>query len=99
MPTWVDPMRRWPKTAKWKYDAACHMFGTNLDELHAIARVIGLKREWFQVGGTLPHYDLTATKRHLAMHHGAVSLTGNTETVEAMKLSREAYSNATEDPL
>jgi hypothetical protein len=34
----------------------------SLDELHAFAAMIGLRRRWFQ-GRRLPHYDVTARWR------------------------------------
>ena len=58
----------------------CHLWcDPGEDEaLHELARKIGLKRSWFQGskntkrGVTLPHYDITASKRELAIQHGAV---------------------------
>lgn len=50
-----------------------HMIADTLDELHAMARRIGLRREWFQPRST-PHYDLVPTKREAAMRAGAVAL-------------------------
>lgn len=44
-----------------------------LDELHAMAERLGLKREWFQNHGT-PHYDLCQTKRKLAIDYGAIEI-------------------------
>lgn len=38
---------------------------------HTIARKIGLKRAWFQVEGSLRHYDCIPTKRALAIQCGA----------------------------
>ena len=45
-------------------------FGTDLEELHQFARLIGIKREWYQYVG-FPHYDLTRNKRSLAIMKGA----------------------------
>jgi hypothetical protein len=45
----------------------CHMVSDRyVEELHAFASEIGLRREWFQ-GGPRPHYDLRPSKRRLAM--------------------------------
>jgi Protein of unknown function (DUF4031) len=57
----------------------CHMFTDSADptELHELAQKIGLKRAWFQ---SKPgqrwgdHYDVTTSKRRLAIKHGAVEI-------------------------
>jgi len=50
----------------------CHLLcDENLDELHAFAKSIGLKREYFQ-RSVVPHYDLTPSKRAKAVKAGAV---------------------------
>ena len=48
-----------------------HMMADTVDELHAMADSIGLKREWFQPQSS-PHYDLCQAKRALAINAGAV---------------------------
>lgn len=48
----------------------CHLLADSPDELHAFASRLGLKRKWFQ-DGRWPHYDLTASKRDLAVGLGA----------------------------
>ncbi len=50
-----------------------HMLTTDIDELHALAARIGLKREWFQ-DKTFPHYDVTASKRRQAIAAGAIPI-------------------------
>ena len=50
-----------------------HMLADTLDELHAMAALVGLKKEWFQNHDT-PHYDLCQTKRRLAISFGAVEI-------------------------
>ncbi len=52
----------------------CHMFADSIDELHAMADRIGLKRAWFQDDARLPHYDLVPSKRALAVRCGAVEV-------------------------
>lgn len=54
---------------------SCHMYADTLDELHAFARKIGLQRSWFQNHRFLPHYDLIASKRGIAIAFGAISHT------------------------
>lgn len=64
----------------WRLGPSCHMTADTLDELHAFAKRIGLRREWFQ-DKRLPHYDLTASRRAVAVNLGAVEL-GRREWVE-----------------
>jgi len=51
------------------------MFSDNLDELHAFAKRIGLRRSWFQDQGRLPHYDLHERRREAAVKAGVIELT------------------------
>jgi hypothetical protein len=48
------------------------MYADSPAELHAMAQAMGLKREWFQEHGRLPHYDLTPARRMAALKLGAV---------------------------
>lgn len=68
----VDRLRATEPTNNWPYYRGCHLFTDdgNLQELHNFARRLGLRREWFQ-GGRHPHYDLTTSKRRLAVKLGA----------------------------
>ncbi|ASN83392.1 DUF4031 domain-containing protein [Deinococcus ficus] len=54
----------------------CHLTADTLDELHAMAAKIGLKRSWFQSSHLLHHchYDLTPGKRAAAVRAGAVEV-------------------------
>jgi hypothetical protein len=52
-----------PEQGWGKWNGGAHMLGTDLDELHAVAQTIGLRRAWFQGRTTFAHYDLTASKR------------------------------------
>lgn len=55
----------------------CHMTADSLDELHAMADQIGLRRAWFQKARLLRfcHYDLTPSRRAAAVRIGAVEIT------------------------
>ena len=52
-------------TAMW-----AHMIADTETELHSMAQRIGLRREWFQGD----HYDVTPSRRELAVRYGAVPL-------------------------
>ena len=61
----VDETRR-HRSGWW-----CHMVSDrSVEELHAFASEIGLRRRWFQ-DGLRPHYDLRPSKRRLAVAKGA----------------------------
>lgn len=53
----------------------CHMVSPSLDELHAMAEMIGVQRKWFQDPRkpkiSVPHYDVAKSKRALAVAAGA----------------------------
>lgn len=52
----------------------CHMMSDeSIDELHAFATRLGLRREWFQ-SRSAPHYDVCKSKRAEAIALGAVEL-------------------------
>jgi hypothetical protein len=55
---------------------SCHLIADSLNELHEMARAIGMKREWFQAPpqASLPHYDLTAPRRAEALNRGSIPL-------------------------
>lgn len=72
---------------KWSYGA--HMLGTNIFELHHVAREIGLKREWFQSKATHAHYDLTYKRRKLAIAAGAVEIPFGVIPDDILMLNRE----------
>ena len=80
----VDELQGWPQKAKsgGRYfgsgKQSCHLMvepdergQVDLEALHAFARRIGLRREWFQPL-SWPHYDLTPQKRAEAVRLGAV---------------------------
>lgn len=55
-----------------------HLQADDVDELHAFAARLGMRREWFQSRPGRPdrdHYDLDAPRRDLAIELGAVSET------------------------
>lgn len=73
MTVYVDDLRLAARVgrlrARWS-----HLFTDGpVEELHAFAARIGLRRDWFQAhDAALAHYDVTDTKRALALAYGAV---------------------------
>lgn len=68
----VDELRKWPTKIRCFKPGSAHLTADTLEELHKLAARIGLRREWFQDHRVHPHYDLTASKRELALAAGAV---------------------------
>jgi lysophospholipase L1-like esterase len=72
---YVDPLLRYASNRRFPWRQSCHLFADSIDELHDFAARLGLQREWFQIGRRgLPHYDLNAERRTLAIELGAVAL-------------------------
>lgn len=42
-----------------------------LEELQRFGAMLGLKQSWIQLNSTVPHWDLTPTKRRFALRIGA----------------------------
>lgn len=63
--TYVDSMM-----APYRGMLMCHMVADTLEELHAMADAIGVRRKWFQ-NKSVPHYDICKTKRKHAVALGA----------------------------
>jgi hypothetical protein len=73
MGIYVDNLKPFPDRP-YGHFRWCHMMTdeTELDELHDMARKLGLYATWFQRDPLHPHYDLTATKRRQAIRLGAI---------------------------
>lgn len=69
MTVYVDSER-----IKWRGREWCHLVADDLDELHAFASSLGLKRAWFQNKRSCPHYDITMPKKQKALTLGACEL-------------------------
>lgn len=89
MSVYVDWLCRHGWVMRGRPVESCHLLADTLDELHAFAKKIGLKRSWFQ-NGSAPHYDLTASRRSEAVRAGAIELTRATfpEVYRRAKMSR-----------
>jgi hypothetical protein len=80
----------------WRGKKWAHLTADSLEELHCFAaQKLGLKRSYFQNPKTMkvshPHYDITESKRTMAIQKGAVSISPRGE-VERLKSYRiKAY--------
>lgn len=88
MSVYVDPIRVCLRSRKWPYTRAAHLFADSVEELHAFAASIGLKRTWFQHRHGFPHYDVTGGMRWQAIRHGALAIT-HSELSKMRKAKRE----------
>lgn len=73
MPVYVDDMEApyEPKhRPKFRY-TMCHMFADTDKELRSMAQKIGVQQRWHQGD----HFDITKTKRRLAVMNGAIEVT------------------------
>lgn len=76
MSVYVDPAV-WP----FRNMVMCHMWADSIGELYAMADRIGVQRKWLQrppetglpgMNASWVHFDIAATKRALAVKHGAI---------------------------
>jgi hypothetical protein len=72
MSVYVDPLFNHGGSATFRWKHSCHMYADTLQELHAMAAAIGMKRAWFQDHPRLPHYDLVERRRVAAVKLGAI---------------------------
>lgn len=81
MSVYVDKMK-----TKLGRMVMCHMMADTLEELHAMAEKIGMKREWFQPLSS-PHYDVSLSRRKIAIENGAIEC-GPEKIVELIRKYR-----------
>lgn len=74
MSCYVDRLRPFGWRIRGRKTESCHLLADTLDELHAMAAAIGLKRAWFQDKRSGKHYDLAPSKRAAAVALGAIEL-------------------------
>lgn len=90
MTVYVDELRKYPyaKIAFFR-QGACHMTADSHEELVAFAVGMGLKASWIQKEGTLlEHFDLTSSRRTVALARGAVFRPAR-EWAAQLRLKRE----------
>ncbi len=86
----VDELRRFPTKIRAFMAGSCHLTTDGpLDELHAFAAALGLRREGFQDHRIAPHYDLNGEWRERALALGAVHVPAR-EQARQRRARREA---------
>jgi hypothetical protein len=86
----VDELRQFPTESRTFKAGSCHLTTDGpIDELHAFAKRIGLKREWFQRHPLAPHYDLNERKREKALALGAVFVSARGQAQARIRARRE----------
>ena len=82
MTVMVDELRVWSFARPPFHRGSCHLTtDADLDELHAFAARLGLRRRWFQEHRLAPHYDLTPDLRALALAHGALMVSARQQAL------------------
>jgi hypothetical protein len=68
----------------------CHMIADTLEELTGMASKIGVDLRWIQGEGIIQHYDLSLTKRKLAIEAGAIEVSTRqlVEIIKEIRLKR-----------
>ena len=90
MSVYVDELMVYPNARGIFRAGSCHMAADTLDELHAMAAKIGMRRTWFQGKNPRhPHYDLVKSRRDLAVALGAKEVSGR-DLVLMWRAQREA---------
>lgn len=87
MAVYVDRLMNHGWRLRGRLTKSCHMLADTPEELHALAAVIGLKREWAQ-DGSLLHYDLVPGKRAAAVAAGAIELNDHDQARLVMRKLR-----------
>lgn len=67
-----------------------HMMADTKEELLEMVDKIGVQRKWIQKEGTeYEHFDISLTKRKLAVQNGAIEITWR-QTADIIKRKRDA---------
>lgn len=90
MSVYVDPIRVCLRSKNWPYSRAAHLFADTVEQLHAFAASLGLKRSWFQSKPGFPHYDVTEGMRWQAIRNGAIAIT-HSELIKMRKAKRKGH--------
>lgn len=101
MAVYVDPLlhhgkRNAPHCFRGK--PACHMYADTPEELHTMARRIGMKPSWFQRHPVVDHYDLVESRRDEAVRLGAIEHDRNQSVDKWKELRAKQAAHSGERP-
>ena len=90
MTVYVDEIRTYPaetiKGQARRYGLQwSHMTADTLEELHAMADLIGHRPSWFQGDASVPHYDVVPSRRQRALEAGAMFKSAREQALERIK--------------
>lgn len=77
MPCWIDDMYKYP-LGRFGRMRMSHLIADTEEELLEMVDKIGVDRKWIQhqkLGKGHVHFDISMTKRALAIEHGAIPIT------------------------
>ena len=74
----------------WRGQRWAHLLADTLDELHAMARALGIPRHAFQNKTSGAHYDVTAHMREQAIALGAVPVSRHGDRAQLRRIIARA---------
>jgi hypothetical protein len=91
MSAYMDPVAGHGWRLRGRLVRSCHLIADTLEELHAVAAAAGLRKEWFQKPpkASVPHYDLTESRREAAIAAGAIALERREFVAQLQRIRRE----------
>lgn len=92
MSVYVDDMYKYPM-GRFGRMKMSHLMADTDDELHEMAKKIGIARKWCQhdgLGQGYTHYDIPKSKRLLAIQLGAISITLREMSAKAMEWRKQS---------
>lgn len=90
MVVYVDEIKTYPTSimdAQTRRNGSrwTHLTADTVGELHDLAQRIGMRRDWFQSKGSVPHYDVTPAYRRKAIKAGAVFKSARDQARERLR--------------
>jgi hypothetical protein len=74
MSVYLDNLVHWNWMIRGRRVMSCHLIADSKEELiHFATKNLAMKESWYQPKST-PHFDLTKSRRDVAILHGAIPL-------------------------